>query len=322
MADTPVILRTDDLFISPIPSVELERLGNRVTEASDFTDGQDAETKEKMIKQIGLLSDKDPLSGDSIFFGGRLSDRSDINERKYLNNELCAEIYGKMLKDGLGSSTETEENTDRYHEEPSPGSIGTVSDTDTFIWNTVWRVCLRANTKEQVGLFRFMGPQKRGRVGFELVIFPEYRHMGYARQLIAKMRAFAFDKNDVYYLYSNIPGTEEPEEYEHLLRRQGFRTEQEIMDPLYGQYADPTEDDKKYLPDMLILEAPVASYSAVYVMIGLCFGMIASLFSGRMLEGLAGGLILSTLIGVIFDHFELKHRKRVMDSDMVDSGKA
>ena len=58
MADTPVILRTDDLFISPIPSVELERLGNRVTEASDFTDGQDAETKEKMIKEYTFSSEK------------------------------------------------------------------------------------------------------------------------------------------------------------------------------------------------------------------------------------------------------------------------
>jgi len=41
-----------------------------------------------------------------------------------------------------------------------------------------------------------------------------------------------------------------------------------------------------------------------------------------MLEGLAGGLILSTLIGVLFDHFELKHRKRVMRCDEVSSGKA
>ena len=305
MADTPLILRTDDLFISPIPDVELERLGNKEFEAPDAS-GIQTEEKEEVLRKISLLSEKDPLSGDSIFFGGHMSDRSDINERKYLTSELCSAICDKMTEESSGSD---------------PGMNGQ-SATDPFIWNTVWRVFLRANAKEQVGLFRFLGTQKRGRVGFELVIFPEYRHMGYARQLVAKMRAFAFDKNDVYYLYTNIPGTEEPEEYERLLRRQGYRTEQELTDPLYGQFPDPEDDGIRRISETLMIEAPVASYSAVYVMIGLCFGMIASLFSGKMLEGLAGGLILSTLIGVLFDHFELKHRKRVMRCDEVSSGKA
>ncbi|MBQ6091941.1 MAG: GNAT family N-acetyltransferase [Lachnospiraceae bacterium] len=305
MADTPLILRTDDLFISPIPDVELERLGNKEFEAPDAS-GIQTEEKEEVLRKISLLSEKDPLSGDSIFFGGHMSDRSDINERKYLTSELCSAICDNMTEESSGSD---------------PGMNGHPA-TDPFIWNTVWRVFLRANAKEQVGLFRFLGTQKRGRVGFELVIFPEYRHMGYARQLVAKMRAFAFDKNDVYYLYTNIPGTEEPEEYERLLRRQGYRTEQELTDPLYGQFPDPEDDGTRRISETLMIEAPVASYSAVYVMIGLCFGMIASLFSGKMLEGLAGGLILSTLIGVLFDHFELKHRKRVMSCDEVSSGKA
>ena len=102
MADTPLILRTDDLFISPIPDVELERLGNKEFDAPDASDIQ-TEEKEEVLRKISLLSEKDPLSGDSIFFGGHMSDRSDINERKYLTSELCSAICDKMTEESSGN---------------------------------------------------------------------------------------------------------------------------------------------------------------------------------------------------------------------------
>ena len=302
MADNQLILRTADLFISPIPAIELEKIGLR-----DETRPVEPETdvlKEKSAEETNVpeesrvlsRKDVDPLAGDSIFFGGRLSDNSDINERKYLNRDLCAQIAPKCPDD----------------------------EDVNYIWNTVWRVSLRANTKEQVGLFRFCGPQHKGRVGFELVIFPEYRHMGYARQLIAKMTSYAFGQNDIYFLYSDVPGKEEPAEYERILRRAGFGTEEEVFDPLAAQRIISDEEiiDHK-IPDMLIKEAPVTAYSAAYIMIGLCIGMIISIYSGLMLEGIAGGLIFSTVLGAVMDHFELKHRKRVLSGsdEQGDTGK-
>ena len=282
MRDTQLILRTADLYISPIPSIELERLGGR-----DDSLLEDS-SEETVERSIALRSEVDPLAGDSIFFGGRLSDNSDLNERNYLKSELCAELSSKCPDD----------------------------EAEGFIWNTVWRVALRSNIKEQVGLFRFKGSQKKGRVGFELVIFPEYRHMGYARQLIAKMTSYAFDKNDVYYLYTNVPGCEDPEEYERILRRSGFRTDEELNDPFA---ADRLIDDEEIInhrvPDMLIKESGVTSYSAAYVMVGLCIGMVISIFSNRMLEGLAGGLIFSTVLGAIMDHFEIKHRRLILSGE-------
>ena len=282
MADVQLILRTEDLYISPVPSIELERLGSREDVSLEKSDEVPADTK------LSLRSEVDPLAGDSIFFDGRLSDNSDINERKYLKSELCTELFSKCPDD-------MDEN---------------------YIWRTVWRVGLRSDTKVQVGLFRFLGPQKKGRVGFELVIFPEYRHMGFARQLVAKMTSFAFDKNDVYYLYSNIPNNEDPVEYERLLRRSGFKTEEELNDPFAAErFISDEEIINHKIPDVLIKEAGVTSYSAAYVMIGLCVGMIVSIYSGLMLEGLAGGLIFSTVMGAIMDHFEIKHRNHILSGD-------
>ena len=311
MTDTPLILRTEDLFIRPIPEAELERLGNHDFETSDHHPEQDNEEKAEFEQKIGLLSEKDPLSGDSIFFGGRMSDRSDTNERKHLKRELCAEISAKLCQDGSRGDPDQKKHSEKKN---------TVREgAEAYIWNTVWRVCLRTNPKEQVGLFRFLGPQEKGRVGFELVIFPEYRHMGYARQLITKMTSFAFDKNDVYYLYSRIPETQEPEEYERVLRRSGFRTEKELFDPF--EASKNISDDEimdHEVPDLLIKEAAATSYSSAYIMIGLCIGMVISLYSGLMLEGLAGGLIFATLLGAILDHFELRHRRNVINGKTDD----
>ncbi len=296
MADNQLILRTADLFISPIPAIELERLGLRdetgteepETDVLNEKEKSEEETNDSEKSMVLSRKDVDPLAGDSIFFGGRLSDNSDINERKYLNRDLCARIAQKCPDD----------------------------EDDNYIWSTAWRVGLRSDTKVQVGLFRFLGPQIRGRVGFELVIYPEYRHMGYARQLIAKMTSFAFDKNDVYYLYTNVPDSENPGEYERLLRRSGFRTEEEMNDPFAAdRFIADEEIINHRIPDMLIKEAGVTSYSAAYVMIGLCVGMIISIYSNLMLEGLAGGLIFSTVLGAVMDHFELKHRRLILTGE-------
>lgn len=247
MTDSVFFLRTADLYISPIASVEYELLAK----------GEESETFNE-------------------------------NERKYLTDELLSELE-KICADDEDSG---------------------------FIFNTVWRVRLRANIKEQVGLFRFLGPQKKGRVGFEVVIFPEYRHMGYGRQLLTKMTSFAFEQNDVYYLYSDVNSNEDPMEYERILRRSGFKTEEEIIDPFAAErMIDDEEIINHKIPDRLIKEADVTSYSAAYVMIGLCVGMIISIITNLMLEGLAGGLIFSTVMGAIMDHFELKHRKHIIYGD-------
>nr|MCR5431208.1 hypothetical protein [Lachnospiraceae bacterium] len=165
------------------------------------------------------------------------------------------------------------------------------------------------------GLFRFLGPQIKGRVGFEIVIYDEFRHFGYGHQLIKKMTAFAFDKSDVYYLYSNIPGNEDPEEYERILRHCGYKTEEEVFNPFEAESSAPTDEElfeKHTLPELLLKEAEATSYSAAYVMIGLCAGMFISIITGMMLEGLAGGLIFATVWGAVMDHFELKHRRRIL----------
>jgi len=286
MADNQLIIRTADLFISPIYCVELERrAGNPdISEESTTENGvEKAEVPERM-------AEVDPLAGDSFFFGGSISDNSDRTERQYLKSELCAEIFEKCSDD----------------------------DDPDFIWHTVWRVSLRSNPKELVGLFRFLGPQIKGRVGFEIVIYDEYRHLGYGHQLINKMTMFAFDKSDVYYLYSNIPGNEDPDEYERILRHCGYKTEEEVFNPFEAERNIPGDEElfeKRTLPEYLLKESGVTSYSAVYVMIGLCAGMFISILTGLMLEGLAGGLIFSTVWGAVMDHFELKHRKRILSGE-------
>ncbi|MCR5830340.1 MAG: hypothetical protein K6F93_08365 [Lachnospiraceae bacterium] len=286
MADNQLSLRTSDLFIVPISCIELER---RAGSGDLFEEGTSTDPEEKPVTS-GVMARVDPLAGESFFFGGSVSDNSDRTERRYLKSELCADIFRACSDD----------------------------DDPDFVWYTVWRVSLRANPKELVGLFRFLGPQKKGRVGFELIIYEDYRHLGYGHQLIDKMTVFAFDKSDVYYLYSNIHGNEDPVEYERVLRRSGYKTEEEVLNPFEADRIIPEDEEllkKRALPEYLLKESGVTSYSAAYVMIGLCAGMFISIITGLMLEGLACGLVFSTVWGAIMDHFELKHRRRILGGD-------
>jgi len=262
MTESPLILRTHQLYISPVSADVLSKLG----EQNDNPD------------------DEKVIDSESRLFGSFSAEIFTSDEKRYLKKDLCA---------GLAALCEKSE--------------------EDFIWNTVWRISLRGNTTEQVGLFRFCGPQEKGRVRFELVIFPEYRHMGYAGQLIKKMTDFAFSKNDVYYLYSNVLGTENEAEYESILRHLGYTTQEEIFDP-FADLQQPAEDDyhEHQIPELLMMEGGVTAYSSVYVMIGLAIGMLISIFSGLLLEGLAAGLLLSLVFGTILDQLEIKHRKKII----------
>ncbi len=157
------------------------------------------------------------------------------------------------------------------------------------LWYTGWKITLK-ETGEDIGGIGFKGPpHENGEVELGYGITDIFQNKGYATQAAKAMTDWAFSQDGVYFVMAEAEADNAPSL--RVLEKLGFMP------------AGDGEEGPRFE-----LEKPVASYTSMYIGIGMCLGLCFGTALDSLSIGLCLGLAIGVAIGAAQDSRDKKKR--------------
>ncbi|MDO4371906.1 MAG: GNAT family N-acetyltransferase [Clostridia bacterium] len=150
-------------------------------------------------------------------------------------------------------------------------------DPENRIWYAPWAMTLK-DSPTYIGDLGFKGPVKNHAVEIGYGILPEYEGQGYTTEAVQAMTQWAFQRKDV--VFAEAETDPENKASQRVLERPRF-----------------------------VREAPLTSWTPIYMLFGITIGMSIGQMLGQMVWGMAPGISLGALAGALLDNSEKKKRE-------------
>lgn len=208
---------------------------------------------------------------------------------------MKTEIKTKRMTLRPMSDAEIEERMERADSDALRTAYGEMlsgckSDPENRIWYAPWAMTLK-DSPTYIGDLGFKGPVKNHAVEIGYGILPEYEGQGYTTEAVQAMTQWAFQQKDV--VFAEAETDPENKASQRVLEKCGF-----VPDGTTG------EEGPRF-----VREAPLTSWTPIYMLFGITIGMSIGQMLGQMVWGMAPGISLGALVGALLDNSEKKKRE-------------
>ncbi len=160
------------------------------------------------------------------------------------------------------------------------------------LWNADWIISLTKGEKNRIGKASFAGEKVRGTVPLQVELEEEYRNQGYGTEAIRMMVNWAFRHASVYEVtavteHENDKAVRALEKAEFVYREGDRHTERYSI--IKGK----------------------SNWLGIYLVIGICLGLILGIVLSAPKLGFGIGLIASIITGAAMDNSEKHKREKI-----------
>ena len=170
---------------------------------------------------------------------------------------------------------------------------GCKKDLENRIWYTPWKMT-RKSDQAFLGDLGFKGPAREKAVEIGYGVLPEYEGMGYTTEAVTAMTQWAFGSAGVVFVEAET----EPDNRasRRVLEKCGF-----------------VPDGEGREGPRFVLESPLTSWMAIYMLFGLSIGTALGSASGSIGTGVSLGLCIGLCLGTALDASAKKARKELLE---------
>lgn len=201
---------------------------------------------------------------------------------------MIAETVQSTVERQVKTMSEVVERT-----EVSSSILSIVPSDEGALWNADWIIYLKQEGETtQIGKVSFAGEKEYGEIPFYIELKEEYRNQGYGTQAIRMMTGWAFKHGPVYEITAVTEHSND--KAVRALKKAGF---------VYR------EGDRRV--ETYSMVKPKTNWLGLYVIIGICVGLVLGVVISNSYIGLGIGLVVSVILGGSMDVASRKEREKI-----------